>query len=60
MVGAVRGVDPRTGYNYDDTKRNVDQVQLKAEDKARGSTRATARRAFSRLDRVLKERDLLS
>ncbi|MEE2995680.1 MAG: amidohydrolase family protein [Pseudomonadota bacterium] len=24
MVGAVRGVDPTTGFNYDDTKRYVD------------------------------------
>ena len=58
MVGAVRGVDPRIGYNYDDTKRYVDQVQLKAEDKARIYS-GNARRVFSRLDRVLKERGLL-
>lgn len=24
MIGAVRGVDPRTGFNYDDTKRYID------------------------------------
>ncbi|TDI67145.1 MAG: amidohydrolase [Alphaproteobacteria bacterium] len=24
MVGAVRGVDPETGFNYDDTKRYID------------------------------------
>ncbi len=24
MVGAVRGVDPTTGFNYDDTKRYID------------------------------------
>jgi len=24
MVGAVRGVDPQTGHNYDDTKRYID------------------------------------
>ena len=24
MVGAVRGVDPTTGYNFDDTKRYID------------------------------------
>ena len=34
MVGAVRGVDPRTGHNYDDTRRYVDKVEwLSAEDK---------------------------
>ena len=36
MVGAVRGVDPTTGFNYDDTKRyidatpNLDELQRKA------------------------------
>jgi 4-oxalmesaconate hydratase len=59
MVGAVRGVDPRTGHNYDETKRYVDQVQLKPEDKA-GIYPGNARRVFGRLDRVLKERGLLS
>src|SRR6185503_5141243 len=24
MIGAVRGVDPQTGHNYDDTKRYVE------------------------------------
>ena len=34
MVGAVKGVDPRTGHNYDDTKRYIDQVSwLSAADK---------------------------
>jgi 4-oxalmesaconate hydratase len=26
MVGAVKGIDPRTGHHYDDTKRYIDQV----------------------------------
>jgi len=26
MVGAVKGVDPETGFNYDDTKRYVDSI----------------------------------
>ena len=26
MVGAVRGIDPETGFNYDDTKRYVDTI----------------------------------
>ena len=33
MVGAVRGVDPDTGHNYDDTKRYVDQLKIGAGDK---------------------------
>jgi 4-oxalmesaconate hydratase len=24
MVGAVKGIDPKTGFNFDDTKRYVD------------------------------------
>src|SRR5712692_8181189 len=26
MVGAVKGVDPETGFNYDDTKRYIDSI----------------------------------
>ena len=33
MVGAVRGVDPETGFNYDDTKRYIDAAQISAADK---------------------------
>ena len=28
MVGAVRGIDPRTGNNYDDTKKYIDAMRL--------------------------------
>ena len=28
MVGAVRGVDPETGFNYDDTKRYIDAAKI--------------------------------
>jgi len=30
MVGAVRGIDPRTGHYYDDTKRYIDALGLDA------------------------------
>ena len=33
MVGAVRGIDPRTGHYYDDTKRYLAALPLSAEDK---------------------------
>jgi 4-oxalmesaconate hydratase len=34
MVGAVKGVDPETGFNYDDTKRYIDAAKgLSKEDK---------------------------
>jgi 4-oxalmesaconate hydratase len=35
MVGAVRGVDPTTGFNYDDTRRYIDSSALSAADKQR-------------------------
>jgi 4-oxalmesaconate hydratase len=49
MVGAVRGVDPETGFNYDDTKRYIDAVSwLGAEDKWK-IFEGNARRVFPRL-----------
>jgi 4-oxalmesaconate hydratase len=33
MVGAVRGIDPETGFEYDDTKRYVDNSNLSSADK---------------------------
>jgi len=35
MVGAVRGIDPRTGQYYDDTKRYLDALPLSAADRAK-------------------------
>ncbi len=48
MVGAVRGIDPRTGQYYDDTKRYIEGSTLSAEDKKRYS-RATRGGVFPRL-----------
>jgi 4-oxalmesaconate hydratase len=31
MVGAVRGIDPRTGHHFDDTRRYVDALNLSPE-----------------------------
>ena len=53
MVGAVRGVDPRTGHYYDDTKRYVDALQLGESDRRRVYS-GNARRVFPRLDARLK------
>ncbi|MFO7275728.1 MAG: amidohydrolase family protein [Pseudomonadota bacterium] len=33
MVGAVRGIDPRTGHHYDDTKRYIDALNLSEQDR---------------------------
>ena len=32
-MGAVPGIDPRTGHNFDDTKRYVDALSMSDEDK---------------------------
>jgi 4-oxalmesaconate hydratase len=49
MVGAVRGVDPETGFYFDDTKRYIDGAPgLSAEDRHK-IYEGNARRIFSRL-----------
>jgi 4-oxalmesaconate hydratase len=49
MVGAVRGVDPETGFHFDDTKRYIDAAPgLTAEDRHK-IYEGNARRVFSRL-----------
>jgi 4-oxalmesaconate hydratase len=35
MVGAVRGIDPRTGQYYDDTKRYIDALPLSEQDRTK-------------------------
>ncbi len=49
MVGAVRGIDPRTGHYYDDTKRYVDALPLSEADRQRLYS-LNARRVYPRLD----------
>ena len=53
MVGAVRGIDPETGYYFDDTKRYVDDLGLEPEDKER-VFELNARRVYPRLDQYLR------
>jgi 4-oxalmesaconate hydratase len=52
MVGAVRGVDPETGFNFDDTKRYVDRLSLSAEDKYK-IYEGNAYRVYPRLKKAL-------
>ncbi len=52
MVGAVRGIDPRSGHYYDDTKRYIEASSLSAEDKKK-LFEGNARRVFPRLARSL-------
>lgn len=58
MIGAVRGIDPQTGYYFDDTKRYIDGSQLSAEDKQKVFELNT-RHVFPRLDARLHEVGLL-
>jgi len=52
MIGAVRGIDPETGYPYDDTKRYLEQLPLGQADKAK-LYEGNARRIYSRLSAQL-------
>lgn len=52
MVGAVRGIDPETGFYFDDTKRYVDQLDISEQDRA-AVYEHNARRVYPRLDTLL-------
>jgi 4-oxalmesaconate hydratase len=54
MIGAVRGIDPRTGHHFDDTKRYVDALGLDESSRDKLFA-ATARKVFPRLDRLLRQ-----
>jgi 4-oxalmesaconate hydratase len=53
MVGAVRGIDPETGFYFDDTKRYVDSLQLPDSDRVKVYS-GNIRRVYPRLDAILK------
>ena len=53
MVGAVRGIDPRTGHHFDDTRRYVDALKLPGDD-ATAVYEGNARRVYPRLDGLLR------
>jgi 4-oxalmesaconate hydratase len=52
MVGAVRGIDPRTGHHFDDTRRYVEAVGLAPGDREK-VLELNARRVYPRLDAAL-------
>ncbi|WP_432482692.1 amidohydrolase family protein [Kineococcus esterisolvens] len=57
MVGAVRGIDPRTGHHFDDTRRYVDALGLDEQDRAK-VYELNARRVYPRLAAALqRDRD---
>lgn len=56
IIGAVKGVNPRTGFNYDDTKRYIDAVEwLQPEHRAK-VLGGNALRVYPRLARRLAAR----
>ena len=56
MLGAVKGIDPETGFHFDDTKRYVDQVKALSTDDRYRIFEGNARRVYPRLDRRLAQR----
>jgi 4-oxalmesaconate hydratase len=48
MIGAVRGIDPRTGHHFDDTRRYIDALGLSPEVRAQVDE-LNARRIYPRL-----------
>ena len=50
MVGAVRGVDPDSGFHFDDTKRYIDAAPGLGPDERRKIFEGNARRVYPRLD----------
>ena len=58
MIGAVRGIDPETGFYYDDTKRYIEASRLLSAGQKQQVYEGNARRVFARLDKQLKAKGL--
>lgn len=58
MIGAVRGIDPQTGFNYDDTKRYIEASTLLSPAQKQQIYEGNARRVYPRLDAALKQKGL--
>ena len=54
MIGAVRGIDPTTGYHYDDTRRYIEAANLSAEERYK-IYEGNARKVYPRINQILKE-----
>ncbi|KOF55356.1 4-oxalomesaconate hydratase [Achromobacter sp. DMS1] len=52
MIGAVRGIDPQTGFHYDDTRRYIEAAGL-SRDERQMIYEGNARRVYPRLDAAL-------
>lgn len=58
MIGAVRDIDPDTGFYFDDTKRYVEAATTLSEADRFQIYEGNARRVYPRLDAALKARGL--
>ena len=57
MIGAVRDIDPRTGFYFDDTKQYIENSNLDAQQKQQ-IYESNTRRVFPLLDKKLKAKGL--
>jgi 4-oxalmesaconate hydratase len=55
MVGAVRGIDPESGFEFDDTKRYIETAAINPEQRYK-IYEGNARRVYPRLDALLKKK----
>ena len=58
MIGAVRGIDPETGFYYDDTKRYIESSTILTEQDRHKIYEGNARKIYPRLDKALKAKGL--
>jgi 4-oxalmesaconate hydratase len=49
LLGAVRGVDPNTGHNFDDTRRYIDASSRATDAEKRLIFSENAKRVYSRM-----------
>ena len=54
MVGAVKGIDPKTGFDFDDTKRYVDKAPRFSDADSAKIFEGNARRVYGRARAALK------
>ena len=57
MIGAVRGIDPQTGFYFDDTKRYIDGAEISAAERD-AIFEGNARAVFTRLNEKLEAKGL--
>jgi len=54
MVGAVRGIDPETGFNYDDTRRYIDATPNLDAAGRKKIFEGNARKVYPRINKHVK------